>query len=150
MGEKQLNILEIMDFLPHRYPFLMVDKILSIEGQKIVGIKNVTINEPHFQGHFPGKPIMPGILIVEGMAQCGGILAFQSVPNPKEKLVYFASLDNIKFRRPVEPGDTIRYEIEVLRFSGKICKMKGVVYVGDELACSADMLATLMDKPKAE
>ncbi len=150
MGEKKLNILEIMDFLPHRYPFLMVDRIESIEGQKIIGIKNVTINEPHFQGHFPGKPIMPGVLIVEGMAQCGGILAFQSVPNPKEKLVYFASLDNIKFRRPVEPGDTIRYEIEVLRFSGKICKMKGAVYVGEELACSADMLATLMDKPKPE
>jgi beta-hydroxyacyl-ACP dehydratase FabZ len=146
---KTMDIMEIMELLPHRYPFLMVDRITNVEDKKITGIKNVTMNEPQFQGHFPGQPVMPGVLMVEGMAQCGGILAFQSVPNPKEKLVYFASIDSVKFRRPVVPGDTIRYEIQILRFSGKICKMKGEVFVGEELACSADMLATLMDRPKA-
>jgi len=145
---KTMDILEIMDFLPHRYPFLMVDRVDDIEDNRIIGIKNVTINEPFFQGHFPGRPIMPGVLIVEGMAQCGGILAFKNVPNYKEKLVYFASLDNVKFRKPVFPGDTIRYEIEIIRFTGKICKMQGKTYVNNEVVCEADMLATLMDRPK--
>ena len=152
MSEKldAMDILEVMDYLPHRYPFLMVDKITSIEDKKIVGIKNVTMNEQFFQGHFPGRPIMPGVLQVEGMAQCGGILAFKNLEDRKDKLVFFATWDNVKFRRPVVPGDVLRYEIELVRFSGRICKMKGKTFVGDELACEADMMATLTDKPKSE
>ena len=140
------DILKIMDLIPHRYPFLLVDRILSVEEEKITGIKNVSINEPHFQGHFPGHPIMPGVLIVEGMAQCAGVLMFRKLDDPRSKVVYFASIDKIKFRKPVVPGDQLRYEIEITRFGGKICKFRGETYVGDSVVCEAEMVASIMDK----
>src|SRR6266508_3906625 len=127
-----MDISRIMDYLPHRYPFLLVDRILEIEGQqRIVGIKNVTINEPFFQGHFPGHPIMPGVLIIEAMAQVGGMLLMSHFEgqNIDDKVVYFMSLDNVKFRRPVVPGDQIRFELEMLQFRGKTCRMKGAGFV---------------------
>ncbi len=140
------DINKIMDLIPHRYPFLLVDRILSIDEDKITGIKNVSINEPHFQGHFPGQPIMPGVLIVEGMAQCAGVLMLRRIEHPESKLVFFASIDKVKFRKPVVPGDQIRYEIEITRFGGKVCRFKGNTYVEDQLVCEAEMLASIMDK----
>jgi len=141
------DILKIMDLIPHRYPFLMVDRILDVTENNIVGIKNVTVNEPHFQGHFPGQPVMPGVLIVEGMAQCAGVLMFRRIDNAENKLVFFANIDKVKFRQPVVPGDQLRYEIEITRFGGKICRFKGISYVGDKAVCEAEMVASLVDKP---
>ncbi len=140
------DIHQIMDLIPHRYPFLLVDRILSIDENEIKGLKNVSINEPHFQGHFPGQPIMPGVLIVEGMAQCAGVLMLRRIESPESKLVFFASIDKVKFRKPVVPGDQIRYEIEITRFGGKVCKFKGKSYVEDDLVCEAEMLASIMDR----
>lgn len=138
---------DIMKVLPHRYPFLLVDRILEIEeGKRIVGLKNVTINEPFFQGHFPGHPIMPGVLIVEAMAQVGGMLLMRSIEEPESKVVYFMSLDNIKFRRPVKPGDQIRFELEVKQLRGSTCKMHGRGYVEGDLVAQADMAAMIRDR----
>jgi UDP-3-O-[3-hydroxymyristoyl] N-acetylglucosamine deacetylase / 3-hydroxyacyl-[acyl-carrier-protein] dehydratase len=137
-----LGIEEIMKVLPHRYPFLLVDRILELdEGKRVVGIKNVTINEPFFQGHFPGHPIMPGVLIVEAMAQVGGMLMLGSIQEPDSKVVYFTSLDNVKFRRPVKPGDQLRFELDVVQIRGTLCKMHGVARVDGEVVCEADMAA---------
>ena len=137
-----LGIEEIMKVLPHRYPFLLVDRILELEeGKRVVGIKNVTINEPFFQGHFPGHPIMPGVLIVEAMAQVGGVLMLGSIHEPSSKVVYFTGLDNVKFRRPVKPGDQLRFELNVVQIRGTLCKMHGVARVDGEVACEADMAA---------
>ena len=137
-----LGIEEIMKVLPHRYPFLLVDRILELEeGKRVVGIKNVTINEPFFQGHFPGHPIMPGVLIVEAMAQVGGMLMMGSITEPESKVVYFTSLDNVKFRRPVKPGDQLVFELTVGQIRGTLCKMKGVARVDGEVVCEADMAA---------
>jgi UDP-3-O-[3-hydroxymyristoyl] N-acetylglucosamine deacetylase / 3-hydroxyacyl-[acyl-carrier-protein] dehydratase len=137
-----LGIEEIMKVLPHRYPFLLVDRILELdEGKRVVGIKNVTINEPFFQGHFPGHPIMPGVLIVEAMAQVGGMLMLGSIQEPESKVVYFTSLDNVKFRRPVKPGDQLRFELDVVQVRGTLCKMHGVAKVDGEVVCEADMAA---------
>ncbi len=137
-----LGIEEIMKVLPHRYPFLLVDRILEMEeGKRVVGIKNVTINEPFFQGHFPGHPIMPGVLIVEAMAQVGGMLMLGSIQEPDSKVVYFTSLDNVKFRRPVKPGDQLRFELDVVQVRGPLCKMHGVARVDGEVVCEADMAA---------
>ncbi|HVF38990.1 MAG TPA: bifunctional UDP-3-O-[3-hydroxymyristoyl] N-acetylglucosamine deacetylase/3-hydroxyacyl-ACP dehydratase [Gemmatimonadaceae bacterium] len=141
------GIEDIMKILPHRYPFLLVDRIVEIEeGKRIVGLKNVTINEPFFQGHFPGHPIMPGVLIIEAMAQVGGMLLMGTVDDPNSKVVYFISLDNVKFRRPVKPGDQIRFEMEVVQIRGKICKMRGVGKVDGEVVAEADMAAMVRDK----
>jgi UDP-3-O-[3-hydroxymyristoyl] N-acetylglucosamine deacetylase/3-hydroxyacyl-[acyl-carrier-protein] dehydratase len=148
-GEPVMDISKIMDYLPHRYPFLLVDRILEVEGNKrIVGLKNVTINEPFFQGHFPGHPIMPGVLIIEAMAQVGGMLLMSHFEgqNIDDKVVYFMSLDNVKFRRPVVPGDQIRFELEMLQFRGKTCKMKGVGYVDGQVVAEAEMMAMVTDK----
>lgn len=139
---------DIIKILPHRYPFLFVDKIIELEkGKRVVGIKNVSSNEPFFQGHFPGRPIMPGILIVEAMAQVGGILARLSVPGileDKEKdQIYFMSIDKVKFRRPVIPGDQIRFELIALRTGSKVWKMKGNAYVEDKLVAEAELVATI-------
>ena len=137
-----MSIEEIMKVLPHRYPFLLVDRILELEeGKRVVGLKNVTINEPFFQGHFPGHPIMPGVLIVEAMAQVGGMLMLGSVVDPESKVVYFTSLDNVKFRRPVKPGDQLRLELDVQQIRGPLCKMHGVARVDGEVVCEADMAA---------
>ena len=142
-----MDIDEIMKVLPHRYPFLLVDRILEIEPNKrIVGIKNCTINEPFFQGHFPGHPIMPGVLIVEAMAQVGGMLLLGSVEDPDDKVVYFMSLDNVKFRRPVKPGDQIRFEMEVIQIRGKVCRMRGEGRVDNEVVVEAEMAALVRDK----
>ncbi len=141
------TIEDIMQVLPHRYPFLLVDRILEIEeGKRIVGLKNVTINEPFFQGHFPGHPIMPGVLIVESMAQVGGMLLMRSIEDPSTKVVYFMSLDNIKFRRPVRPGDQLRLELEVLQVRGSTCRMRGTASVDGQVAAEAEMAAIIRDK----
>jgi len=148
-GEPVMDISRIMNYLPHRYPFLLVDRILEVEGNKrIVGLKNVTINEPFFQGHFPGHPIMPGVLIIEAMAQVGGMLLMSHFEgqNIDDKVVYFMSLDHVKFRRPVVPGDQIRFELEMLQFRGKTCKMKGVGYVDGQVVAEAEMMAMVTDR----
>jgi len=141
------TIEDIMKVLPHRYPFLLVDRILEMEENKrIVGLKNVTINEPFFQGHFPGHPIMPGVLIIEAMAQVGGMLLMGSVGAAETKVVYFMSLDNVKFRRPVKPGDQIRFELDVVQIRGSVCKMHGVGKVDGEVVVEADMAAMVRDR----
>ena len=142
-----LDIEEIMKVLPHRYPFLLVDRVLEIEdGKRIVGVKNVTINEPFFQGHFPGHPIMPGVLIIEAMAQVGGMLLMGSVPDRENKVVYFTSLNNVKWRRPVKPGDQLRFELELLQVRGMMCKMSGVAKVDGQIVAEAEMGAVVRDK----
>ncbi|HEX2718927.1 MAG TPA: 3-hydroxyacyl-ACP dehydratase FabZ [Gemmatimonadaceae bacterium] len=142
-----LGIEEIMKTLPHRYPFLLVDRILELEpGKRVVGLKNVTINEPFFQGHFPGHPIMPGVLIVEAMAQVGGMLLLGGVEDAAQKVVYFMSLDNVKFRRPVKPGDQLRFELEMTQIRGMVCKMRGLARVDGEVVCEADMAAMMRDR----
>ncbi len=142
-----MEIDEIMKILPHRYPFLLVDRILEIEVMKrCVGIKNVTVNEPFFQGHFPGHPIMPGVLIVEAMAQVGGMLLMGAVPDPGSKVVYFMSLDNVKFRKPVKPGDQLRFELEMKQVRGTVCRMAGIAKVDGVVVCEAEMAAMVRDK----
>jgi 3-hydroxyacyl-[acyl-carrier-protein] dehydratase len=138
-----IDIKEIIRLLPHRYPFLLVDRILEVEkGKSITGLKNVTINEPFFQGHFPSDPIMPGVLILEGMAQTGGILAFHSVPEMVgDKLIYFAGIDKVRFRQPVVPGDQLFFEMEVLKQKGKIWKMSGKAKVNGNLVAEAEFMA---------
>ena len=142
------NINEIMRNLPHRYPFLLVDKITEFApGETITGIKNVTINEPFFQGHFPGHPIMPGVLIVEAMAQVGGIMAFQSEPEKTEgKVVYFMGIDKARFRKPVLPGDQIKLVLTVLKQRRNIWSFKGEAFVDDTLVAEAELMATIADK----
>jgi UDP-3-O-[3-hydroxymyristoyl] N-acetylglucosamine deacetylase/3-hydroxyacyl-[acyl-carrier-protein] dehydratase len=142
------GIEEIMKVLPHRYPFLLVDRILEIEdGKRVVGIKNVTINEPFFQGHFPGDPIMPGVLIVESMAQVGGMLLVNMVENSSQKSIYFVSISEIKFRRPVRPGDQLRLELELLQVRGNVCRMSGVAKVDGKVVCEAsEMVAMVRDR----
>ncbi len=141
------GIEEIMKVLPHRYPFLLVDRVLELEeGKRIVGLKNVTINEPFFQGHFPGHPIMPGVLIIEAMAQVGGVLLLGVTSDPDSKVVYFMSLDNVKFRRPVKPGDQLRLEVEVVQLRNTVCRMRGVARVDGEIAAEADMAAMVRDR----
>ena len=141
------GIEEIMKVLPHRYPFLLVDRILEFEERKrIVGLKNVTINEPFFQGHFPGHPIMPGVLIIEAMAQVGGMLLLGTLEDAGSKVVYFTSLDNVKFRRPVKPGDQLRFELDLLQVRGRVCKMRGQAKVDGEVVCEADMAAMVRDR----
>jgi UDP-3-O-[3-hydroxymyristoyl] N-acetylglucosamine deacetylase/3-hydroxyacyl-[acyl-carrier-protein] dehydratase len=141
-----LGIEDIMKVLPHRYPFLLVDRILEMDEKRIVGIKNVTINEPFFQGHFPGHPIMPGVLIIEAMAQVGGMLLMGTVPNPEDKVVYFTSLNNVKWRRPVKPGDQLRFELDLLQVRGMMCKMHGVAKVDGEIVAEAEMGAMVRDR----
>ena len=142
-----LDVVEIQKILPHRYPFLMVDGILELERLKhIVGIKNVTINESHFQGHFPGKPIMPGVLIIEAMAQTGGLLLLLEVPNRESKLLYFVAVDGARFRRPVVPGDQLKLEIKVLSWRGDFCKLEGRATVDGQLAAEATLMCKMVDR----
>ena len=136
----EMDILQIMRLLPHRYPFLLVDRITECDGkEKIVGIKNITFNEPFFQGHFPGNPIMPGVLQLEAMAQVGGVLMNTLYKNDG-KLAYFLAVDNARFRRVVRPGDQLRIEIALIRARLGMCKLHGRVLVGEEVASEADIM----------
>jgi beta-hydroxyacyl-ACP dehydratase FabZ len=142
-----MDIARIIESLPHRYPFLLVDRILEVtDGTRVVGLKNVTINEPFFQGHFPGHPIMPGVLIVEAMAQTGGVLLLSSVEDPQDKVVYFMSLDNVKFRKPVVPGDQIRMEVELVQHRGRTVRLRGQALVDGAVVAEADMMARIVDR----
>jgi 3-hydroxyacyl-[acyl-carrier-protein] dehydratase len=145
MMPQTLSLADIQRILPHRYPFLLVDRILSIEpGKRIVGLKNVSINEPFFQGHFPGRPIMPGVLIIESMAQVGGILAFMSDPNNLgSATVLLMGIDKVRFRQPVVPGDQLRLTVETLRSGKKFWKMQGQAFVNETLVAEGEMMAAV-------
>jgi UDP-3-O-[3-hydroxymyristoyl] N-acetylglucosamine deacetylase/3-hydroxyacyl-[acyl-carrier-protein] dehydratase len=142
-----LDIDGIQNILPHRYPFLLVDKIVDlIPQERVVGLKNVTISEWFFEGHFPGRPIMPGVLIVEAMAQVGGLLLLDAEDDPVGKLVYFAGIDNVRFRKPVLPGDQLVFEVEILKFRKTLCKMAGKAFVKDDLVCEAEFAAAVVEE----
>jgi beta-hydroxyacyl-ACP dehydratase FabZ len=142
-----LDVKAIEKILPHRYPFLLVDRIVELEpAKRAVGLKCVTVNEPFFPGHFPGHPIMPGVLIVEAMAQVAGVMMLSSVPDRESKLVFFMGIDEARFRRPVVPGDQLRLETEVLRLRARNCKLRGKAYVGEDLAAEAVILSAMVDR----
>lgn len=147
-----INVVDIQKILPHRYPFLLIDRVTDIdEGKSIVAYKNVTIGEQIFQGHFPGHPIYPGVMIIEGMAQAGGVLAFQSMSqedqeDTNDKVVYFMSIDKAKFRKPVTPGDKLEYKLEVLKHKGNIWVLKGNAIVDEKVVAEAELKAMIMDK----
>jgi beta-hydroxyacyl-ACP dehydratase FabZ len=146
-----IGIQEIFDILPHRYPFLLVDRILEMEmGKRVVGIKNVTINEPFFQGHFPGHPIMPGVLLLEAMAQTGGVLAMRSAEaegiDIKEKVIYFMTIDKVKFRKPVVPGDQVRFELDLIKSRANIRGYKAQALVDGAVVAEAELMAMIVDK----
>ena len=144
MSKPVLNVEEILKILPHRYPFVLVDRILELEAdRRVVGLKNVTINEPFFPGHFPGRPVMPGVLILEAMAQVGGVLAYQSLEDIKDKLIYFMAIDKVKFRRPVVPGDQIIFELHSLHRSSRAWKMAGKALVEGKVAAQAELTAVV-------
>ncbi len=137
----------ILSVLPHRYPILLVDRVLEMEpGKRIVAVKNVTINEPVFLGHFPGRPVMPGVMLIEGMAQAGGLLLLHDIPDRQNKLLLFASIEGAKFRRPVVPGDQVRYEIEVLRLRSTYCKLAGKALVDGQLAAEAVLSSAMVNR----
>ena len=141
------DINAIKRILPHRYPFLLVDRILElVPGELVTGIKNVTANEPFFEGHFPDYPIMPGVLILEAMGQVGGVMLLNESSDPKKQLVFFTGLDKVKFRRPVLPGDMLYVRVEMIYFRRGLCKMKGTAYVGEELAAQAELQAIVRDR----
>ncbi len=143
-----MDIVQIMQSIPHRYPLLLLDRVLELEPKKrVVAIKNVTFNEPFFQGHFPGAPVMPGVLIVEAMAQAGAVLLLHDMPNRQEKLVYFTGIDGCRFRRTVVPGDQIRFELEVVKLRSTTCKMRGRAEVNGERVTEAEILSALVDRP---
>jgi 3-hydroxyacyl-[acyl-carrier-protein] dehydratase len=141
-----LDIQEIRDILPHRYPMLLVDRILELEEERIVGIKNVTVNEPFFVGHFPEFPVMPGVMVVEAMAQVAGVLVLKSVPDRKNKLVLLASIEEAKFRRPVRPGDQLRIEMKVSKRKANIAKMHGQATVDGVVVAEAELMCVLQDR----
>ncbi|OGW37914.1 MAG: 3-hydroxyacyl-[acyl-carrier-protein] dehydratase FabZ [Nitrospirae bacterium GWD2_57_9] len=144
-----LGIQEILNLLPHRYPFLLIDRILEFEANKrVVGLKNVTINEPFFQGHFPGHPIMPGVLLLEAMAQTGGVLALKSIPEEEvsKKVLYFMSIDKARFRKPVLPGDQVRFELELIKERGPVKSFKAQAVVDGGVVAEAEMMAMIVDK----
>jgi len=142
-----LTIREIMDRIPHRHPFLLVDRVIElVPQQRIVAIKNVTINESFFQGHFPGAPVMPGVLIIEALAQAGAVLLLSDIPDRASKLVYFTGIDAARFRRPVVPGDQIRLTMEVLKLRSRTCKMRGTAEVEGELVAEAEIMSALVER----
>jgi beta-hydroxyacyl-ACP dehydratase FabZ len=142
-----LRIREILKTLPHRYPFLLVDRIVETDSKsRMVGIKNVSINEPFFQGHFPDHPVMPGVLVVEALAQVGVVLLFNFYQNPDQKLVYFSGIDHCRFRQPVGPGDQLRLEVGILRHRGNYFRMKGAALVEGRLAAEAELSCAVVDR----
>jgi beta-hydroxyacyl-ACP dehydratase FabZ len=143
-----MNIVDILSRLPHRYPFLLVDRVLKIDGVKLKALKNVTFNEQFFQGHFPDNPVMPGVLIVEALAQAGGFLAFTKIDedNEGDYLVYFMAIENAKFRKPVVPGDNLILDIELLKRKRNVWRMKGIASVEGETACEAELMAMIREK----
>ena len=150
--ETVLDITQILAILPHRFPFLLVDRIIEYEpGKRVVGIKNVTLNEPFFAGHFPGAPVMPGVLIVEAMAQTAGVLMLGNVPDRKNKLVFFTGIDGAKFRRPVVPGDQLRLELTVLKYRpDRYIKLRGQALVDGQLVAEAEISSALVDRSLVE
>jgi len=144
---KTMDILEIMSILPHRYPFLLIDRVVEIEPkQRIVAIKNVSLNEPHFQGHFPDYPIMPGVLMVEAIAQAGGALLLTEIPDRENKLMVFTGIDSAKFRKPVVPGDQVRIEVKVLNWRSTAVRMQGIATVDGKLVCEATVMCALVPR----
>lgn len=141
-----LSITEIMKILPHRYPMLLVDRILEIEGDRVVGLKNVTANEQFFQGHFPGAPVMPGVLIVEAMAQCAAVLILRDIPNREEKLFLFGGVDKARFRKPVVPGDQLRIECEIIQRRSNTARVKGSATVEGNVVAEAELLSIMVDR----
>ncbi len=143
--EKPYDIQRIMGYLPHRYPFLLIDRIIDlVPGDRAVALKNVTINEPFFQGHFPRVPIMPGVLIVEAMGQAGGVLAFESIPeNRQGALIYFMGFDKVRFRKPVVPGDQLIFEVQILKLRSRVLKMAGVAKVDGKRVAEAELMASI-------
>jgi beta-hydroxyacyl-ACP dehydratase FabZ len=144
----EIRIEEILKILPHRYPFLLVDRILELEpGKRVVGIKNVTYNEEFFQGHFPGQPVMPGVLVLEAMAQVAGIALLGMVPDREKKLLYLSGVDRCRFRRPVVPGDQLRIEAEIMSLKNKFCKCRATASVDGNVCAEAELLSVLVDRP---
>jgi 3-hydroxyacyl-[acyl-carrier-protein] dehydratase len=142
-----MDILEIEEILPHRYPFLLVDRVVEVvPGQKLIAYKNVTVNEPFFSGHFPGHPVMPGVLILEALAQASALLAYKSGGSAKDKVIYLMAVDNARFRKPVRPGDRLQLEVELVRRKGSIWKEKGVATVDGVRVAEAEFMATMVDK----
>ena len=141
-----LDINEIRAILPHRYPFLLVDRIVEMEPERIVGIKNVTVNEPFFQGHFPDFPVMPGVLIIEAMAQAAGVLVLKNIADRENKLVLLVAVENARFRKPVVPGDTLRMEMKVVKRKASVAKMAGVATVDGAVVAEAEVMCKLADK----
>ncbi len=137
------DISEILAVLPHRYPFLLIDRVLEMDENTIRAVKNVTFNEPHFQGHFPGAPVMPGVLVVEAMAQAGGFLLLSQVEDRDDKLIYFTGIDKCRFRKPVVPGDQLIFEVEVLARRTSFAKIRGRALVDGEVVCEAEMMSAL-------
>jgi 3-hydroxyacyl-[acyl-carrier-protein] dehydratase len=139
------SIEQIINFLPHRYPFLLVDRVLEMErGKRIIGLKNVTCNEPFFQGHFPNLRVMPGVLIVEALVQTAGILVYNSIPDPQNKLVFLSKIDRAKFRKPVVPGDQLRLEVEMLKLKSRFFQITGKAYVGETLVAETEAMGSLV------
>jgi 3-hydroxyacyl-[acyl-carrier-protein] dehydratase len=146
-----LTIQEILDFLPHRYPFLLIDRVIEFEpAKRLVAIKNVTINEPFFQGHFPGYPIMPGVLVVEAMAQAGGMIMMAAIPDRATKLVVFTGIERAKFRRPVTPGDQLRIEVDVLSMKMRAGRIEGKAFVDGKLACQATLTCAVVSREREQ
>ena len=140
------DIQDILEVMPHRYPILLIDRVLEMGEKSIRAIKNVTFNEPHFLGHFPGRPVMPVVLLVEAMAQAGGFLLFSRIEDRENKLIYFTGIDRCRFRRPVVPGDQVIFDIEVLSIKRSFAKIHGRATVDGELACEADMMSAMMEQ----
>ena len=142
---KTMDIVEIMSILPHRYPFLLIDRVIELERKtRIVALKNVTANEPHFTGHWPDNPVMPGVLIIEAIAQAGGALLLTEIPDRESKVMFFTGIDSAKFRRPVVPGDQLRIEVTVLNWRSNACKMRGVATVEGKIACEATIMCAIV------